>query len=197
MKKWFKEKYIVILVAFYTGLVILDYKNIPSFLGFDMSNINWDFCLGALNGIVVVALYMITYKTIDRRTVERERNKKDISILFIKECYTECLEFIEILNQEIIEKYVVPKMNFNGTLSNNPIITNLQVNPFANESIIMDLLKDGQLTINQINSYLKIRQKYKQYINMRTTFFDAPHLYEPLKADLCNYINKEMSKLSI
>lgn len=195
MKELCKEKSIVILLVVYISLVLLDYMQIPSLLGFDISNINCDFCMGVLNVIVVVILYIFTYKTIDRREAEKEHNKKNISKLFMKDCYKECLEYIEMLNQSVIKDYIVSKIDFNS--SSNTIIINLQNSPFANENIIMDLVKDGQLSTNQINDYLKIKRKYRQYIQMRIIVFDAPHLYEPLQAELCNYINKEVSKLNM
>lgn len=188
-------KDIRLFIAVIVSLVVLDYINLPSLLGFEMSNINWDFCMGIFNIIVVIVLYSITYKKLDKRTIEREKNKNEISSLLIKECYHECIEYIALLNQETIEKYIVPKIDFNNTTNKNMIIGNLQNSPFVNENIIMDLVKDGQITKKQIDGYFKVKKKYRQYINMRIIFFDCPNLYEPLKTDLCNLINIENKKL--
>ena len=70
------------------------------------------------------------------------------------------------------------------------IVINIQNSPFVNENIIMDLVKDGQVTAKQIKGYLKVREQYKQYISTRIAFFDAPDIYESFKIDLFKIINK-------
>jgi hypothetical protein len=195
MKKRIIEKDIKILILLISSLVILDYINFPSFLGLRMSNINWNFCMGILNIIVVIILYLITFRTIDARTIEREKNKKELSALLINQCYQECLDYIKLLDQETVEKFIVPKMDFNST--NNMILINLQNSPFLNDNVIIDLAKDGQLTKMQIEGYFRIKVKYRQYVNMRISFFDGPHYYESLKVDLRNAINDELKKLDI
>jgi hypothetical protein len=192
MKKRIIQK-IKILILIIAGLVIFDYINLPSLLGFEMSNINWDFCMGILNIIVVIVLYLITFRTLDARTIEREINKKEVSILLIEQCYQEILDYIDWLNQETVEKIIVPKIDFNST--NNKILDNLQNSPFQNEEIIIDLAKDGQITKNLLETYLKFKVKYRKYLNMRITFYDAPHYYEPLKHDLCDAIKAEIRTL--
>ena len=192
MKKGFMN-HIIIFIALIIILLVIDYINLPTLLGFELSNINWDFCMGIINAIVVVMLYLFTYKVIDERTVHRENNKTEISMLLIRNCYLECLEYIKILNQEIVEKYIVSKIDFDST--DNTIICNLQNTPFQNESTILDLVKDGQLTKNQIEGYFQIKAKFRQYVNMRIVFFEAEQLYYSLKIDLCDTINNEVKKI--
>lgn len=193
MKKRIIEKDIKILILIIVSFVIIYYINLPSFLGFKMSNINWDFCMGILNITVVIVLYLITFRTLDARTIERENNKKEVSILLIEQCYQEILDYVDWLNQETVEKIIVPKVDFNST--NNKILDNLQNSPFLNEDIVIDLAKDGQITKKKLEGYLKIKVNYRKYLNMRITFFDVPHFYEPLKTDLCDTIKIELKNL--
>lgn len=195
MKKRIIEKDFKLLILIIASLVIFDYINVPSLLGFKMSNINWDFCMGIFNIILVIELYVITYKALDQRTIEREKNKKDISSLLIKESYFECLKWLDLLNQDIVEKYIVPKMDFNST--NNTVLVNLQESPFLNENIIIDLAKDGQFTKRQIEGYFAIKAKYRQYVIMRITLFDASHFYESFNADLYDAIKTEIRNLDL
>lgn len=194
MKKWFMKNNIVIYIILIISLIIFDYINLPSLLGLNMFNINWDFCMGILNIVVVIMLYVITYKTLDKRTIEREKNKKEISILLINECYQECIKYVELLSQETVEKYIVPKIDFNST--DNKIICNLKDSPFANENIIIDLVNDGQITKQRIEKYFKIKGIFSQYITMRITFFDKSDFYEPLKNQLFREINIEIKNLT-
>jgi len=162
-------------------------------MGFNMSNINWNFFMGMINIIIVIVLYLITFITLDQRTVQREDNKNEISILLMKHCYQECIEYAELLDQKVVEKYIVPKMDFNST--DNTIINNLRNAPFINETIIMDLVKDGQVETKHIEEYLKIKGRYQSYITMRITFYDNEQYYQPVEYDLYNLINNEVDNL--
>lgn len=195
MKKNFVIKGICFSIVFVAVLVVFDYINFPSVLGLEMSNLNGDFLMGIINTVIVVVLYYFTYKIVDERTIQREKNKNEISKLLIRECYNECLDYIQFLNQDTVKQYIVPKIDFNST-NDNRIMNNLQNAPFLNESTIFDLVKDGQIEKSQIEGYLKIKSKFRQYINMRIIFFDSIQHYEPLKLELCEIINSEMKKLS-
>ncbi|MCF0230694.1 MAG: hypothetical protein HUJ63_00105 [Enterococcus sp.] len=75
-------------------------------------------------------------------------------------------------------------------------MTNLQDAPFLNESTILDLVKDGQMEKRQIEGYLKVKNKFRQYVNMRIIFFDSAQHYESLRLELCDIINEEAEKIS-
>ena len=184
------KKTIIISILLFVGITVLDYFNLPTLLGMNISNINWAFYMGFLNVLAIIVMYIITYKLLDKRAINKEKNKNDISILLIKNCYEECYSYIEILNEVNVEKYIVPKIDFNSTTPKQ--IVNLQNAPFDNESIIMDLVKDGQITNQQIKGYFNVKQKFRQYVNMRMITFDAPNIYEPLKKQLLHLLNTEL-----
>lgn len=193
MKRVSVKKISLIFIIVCIILLILDYINLPNLMGFNMSNINWNFFMGMINIIIVIVLYLITFITLDQRTVQREDNKNEISILLMKHCYQECIEYAELLDQKVVEKYIVPKMDFNST--DNTIINNLRNAPFINETIIMDLVKDGQVETKHIEEYLKIKGRYQSYITMRITFYDNEQYYQPVEYDLYNLINNEVDNL--
>lgn len=190
-----KRKDIIIVIVTIAILIIFDYLNILSLLDIKISNINIDFWLGILNIIIIIILYTITYKKIDEKVIERENNKYSIFVLLLQEVYRECRSHVELLNQEIVEKQIVHKLDFNSTDTKNSIIGNLQSTPFLSENTIMDFVKDGQITKIQLEGYFKVREKYRKYIYMRIAFYDASHIYEPLKTDLYKAIECEVKKL--
>ncbi|WP_455795709.1 hypothetical protein [Clostridium butyricum] len=51
--------------------------------------------------------------------------------------------------------------------TDNKTIYNLKDSSFANENIIMDLVKDGQITKQRIGKYFKIKGIFSQYVTMR------------------------------
>lgn len=186
-----KEIKIITVIIITIIIIALDYFNLPSNLGLEMSNVNWNF----LNIIIIVVLYIISYKILDARSIERENNKNAIVILLIKNCYNECLNQIDSLKQEIVVDYIIPKMDFKST--HNSVLVNCQNFPFINENIIMDFVKDGQVTKHQVEGYFNLKEKYMQYITMRITLFDAPEIYEPLRIELKNELEKELKELNI
>lgn len=196
MKKEFIIKPIILFTIAIISLFLLDYFNVPALLGLKTSNLNLDFYMDLLNILIVILLYIITFKTLDKKALEREKNKNEISMLLLRVCYQECMKYIYWLNQETIEKYIIPKTDFNSTEYNGTICDNIQKSPFINENIIMDLVKDGQIAKCNMEKYFEIKERYMGYISTRITFFDAPQMYEPLKTDLCNIINKELDKIS-
>ena len=176
-------------------LIILDYYNVFSALGFGIGKINWDFTGMVIANMIVVLLFVITYETLDRRSAEKENNKRLIAISLIKQSYEQCVWYTNTLSKEIVEKYIVPKMNFDGGADENKIVMNLKNAPFENDGAILSLVYDGQISVETINGYFKIKQLFSQYITMRTTFFDAPDLYEPAITNLRNKIEQELIML--
>lgn len=187
------KKTIILFIFFVIGVTILDYANIPTLVGLNVSNINWDFYMGTLNITSVLAVFIITFKLLNKKEIAREKNKKEISILLLENCYKECQNYIQFLNDEVVSKYIVPKIDFNST--DHTIIKNLQTAPFENENIIMDLVKDGQISKQQIEGYFNVKQKFGQYVNMRIIVFDGAHIYEPLKRELLVLLNTELTSI--
>lgn len=189
MKKLSVKTIIFISALFFIVFLAFDFFNLPTLMGIDTTTVNWDLFLGLLNFWIVVLLYLITYKKIDKRNLKREDNKEEIANLLIASCYKECQEYLKLFTPETVEKYILPKVDFNSTT--NKVITNLQEAPFANENVIMDLAKDGQLKKKQIEGYFKVKDKYRVFVSSRITFFDAPHIYEPVLKELTDAINEE------
>lgn len=196
------KKTFIISLLLIMGITILDYANVPAVIGLNSSNINWDFYMGFLNVIVVISIFIITFKTLNKREIEineqeivREKNKYNVSLIFLKNCYEECTSYINLLNNnETVEKYIVPKVDFSST--DSKIVDNLQMAPFINENIIMDLVKDGQIEEDIVVEYLNIKRKYREYINFRITLFDSPQFYMQLKRELIALLDTEINKLS-
>lgn len=187
------KKTIIISILLIVVITVLDYVNLPTLLGMNISNINWDFYMGILNIISVLLVFIVTFKTLNKKEIARERNKKDISILLLEECYKECQNYIDFLNDETVKKYIVPKIDFDST--DHKIVKNLQIAPFENENIIMDLVKDGQIPKQQIEGYFNIKRKFRQYVNMRIIFFDGSDIYEPLKTELSKLLKDELTSV--
>lgn len=197
MVKRKKTDKIIVLLIICIIIIILDYENVPTLLGLNISNINWNFW----NTISVIIIFIVTYILLNTREIEiqereiiREKNKQDISLLILINCYEECKKYINMISDEIVNKYIIPKIDFNAKKS--IIITNIQNAPFDNDNVVIDLGKDGQLSKEQVSNYFVIKDKFKQYINFRIIFYDCPNEYNYLKEELLGLLNTEISRLS-
>lgn len=187
--------YIILFIIVSVISLFVDYINIPSLLGLKIKNMNWEFSMGLLNIIVVISLFTVTFRFLDKKRIECEKNKMDISFFLLNEAYLQCIKDIDMLNKDVIENYVVPKINFDST--ENQLIEKIQMNPFKNENIIMDLIRDGQISKVQIEGYFKVKDKYFQYIRMSIICYDYHELCIPLKEELISILSAEMEKVKI
>lgn len=133
------RKLIRFLFLIFIVYMILDYINILTKVGINVKNIN----LEILNIFIVIALYMTTFYFIDRKQMEKEKNKNEIANIILKNIYEMCLDNIHTYNDDIINNYIVPNCNFDKLIYKDEYMSNLLNQPFQNENIIYDLLKDG------------------------------------------------------
>ena len=85
MEVIYLKKTIIISILITIGITVLDYINLPTLLGMNISNINWDFYMGLLNIGSVLVVFAITYQTLNKREVkihekeiDREKNKYNL-----------------------------------------------------------------------------------------------------------------------
>lgn len=175
----------------------LDFLNLPSHLGIEVANVNWDLNIGLLTNLIVVTLFSITYEILDKRTVEKEKNKEEISTLLLKESYDLCLQCMDNLSEEFVKKFIVPKMDFDGGIRENQVVENLKNAPFLNESIILSLAIDGQVSPGEIQDYYKIKQQFREFVTVRTTFYDSPEIAIPVIDELKSSIKKAQKALKM
>lgn len=154
-------------------VIVLDYFNLPSILGFKMSNVNYTLIDTVLNVSVVIALYIITFFLIDKRQIRKDDNAKGTADILMLSAYNQCKELSKIVDtQSWLERYIVPKVDFNKTDLDNRVILNLRNNPFAEHSHILLLAENGAISRGDLMKYLEIMELYKSFISLRITFYD-------------------------
>lgn len=154
-------------------VIVLDYFNLPSILGFKMSNVNYTLIDTVLNVSVVISLYIITYFLIDKRQIRKDDNAKGTADILMLSAYNQCRELSKIVDtQSWLESYIVPKVDSNKTGLDNRVILNLQNNPFAEHSQILLLAENGAISRGDLMKYFEIMELYKSFISLRITFYD-------------------------
>jgi len=158
--------------------ILMDFFNLFSTIS---CKLNSSFLEIIINNIIIIMIFIITYFLIDKRNMKKEEEKKKNQEYVLKqllvETYTECKKTIKLLdNNEILSKYIVPKVDFNKTDFDNVVVTNLKNSPFKNENTILDLFKEGIFSTIHLHNYFRIKSEYQGYIFIRITFFDREEL---------------------
>lgn len=173
MKK--KNRLLLLMYLFIPAVVVivLDYFNLPSILGLKMSNVNYTLLDTVLNVSVVISLYIITFLLIDKRQIRKDDNAKGTADILMLSAYNQCKQLSKIVDtQSCLEKYIVPKIDFNKTDLDNPVSLNLKNTPFTEHSHILSLAENGAISRGDLMNYFEIMELYKSFISLRITFYD-------------------------
>ena len=186
---------ITVLISIITIIIILvmDYFNIFYRIS---SQLNSSFLEIIINNIVIITVFIVTYFLIDKRNMKKESEKRNnqeyVLRQLLMETYNECKKIIELLDRdEILRKYVVPKVDFNKTDADNVVIINLQNDPFKYDNLIMELFKEGIFSASNLPNYLKIKREYQGYISNKISFFDDKELLEDNKKKIIKNLELE------
>lgn len=186
---------ITVLISIITIIIILviDYFNMFYLIS---SKLNSSFLEIIINNIVIITVFIVTYFLIDKRNMKKESEKRNnqeyVLRQLLMETYNECKKIIELLDRdEILRKYVVPKVDFNKTDADNVVIINLQNAPFKYDNLIMELFKEGIFSTSNLPNYLKIKREYQGYISNKISFFDDKELLEDNKKKIIKNLELE------
>lgn len=175
---------------------MLDYINLSHVVGVNFSDINIYLFSAVFNSFIVVLLYLITYFMIDKKQVKKEYNAKQTAHILMSLSYNKCKETISLLdNNEVIHKYIIPKVDFNKADSDNPVIYNTQNNPFIEFEHILHLAGNGYIDNKRLNRYLHFISDYKSYVSYKITFFDIDEAKTDEQIKLKNYIENMRESL--
>lgn len=177
-------------------VIVLDYFNLPSILGFKTSNVNYTLIDTVLNVSVVISLYIITFFLIDKRQIRKDDNAKGTADILMLSAYNQCKQLSKIVDtQPCLEKYIVPKIDFNKTDSDNPVSLNLKNTPFTEHSHILSLAENGAISRGDLMNYFEIMELYKSFISLRITFYDISKATTDEQMELSNKIINDKNKL--
>lgn len=189
------KKYILIFIIFTLVYLIIDYLNLPTLLNIYIDNINSNLLDVFINSIIVIILYLITYLTIDKRTIEKSKNKKDIYKQILINMYSECIQTLNLIHDENILNKIIKQVDGNAPIIENKIVNNLMNLPFENKDTILDFAKSGEIDVNTFQKFLNIQSDYRKYINMLIICFDRQEYIETLKVELLKKLYKEVELL--
>lgn len=171
-KRKYKHAALYVAIAFMI-YVVMDIFNISQKLNVPIANINMDLFGSAASAAVVFAIFFITYNEIDVRQIEKENNARDTADVLIADTYKECLNTLDLVeNRKNVEKYIVPKVNFDKQVKDDETLTYLQNSPFANFDKIIALAADGYLSKEKLKDYLWIKNEFAYVVSGKIIFYD-------------------------
>ncbi|EAD5741507.1 hypothetical protein EX169_10665 [Listeria monocytogenes] len=169
-------------------ILIADYFNAPSAVGLNMMNINWSL----FNILVVIILYLLTFKNIEARTILKEKNKENIVNELLKECYLNINDTVKSL-QSI--KNLVNEDNIDAVMNI----------AFPNDNLIQNLIKDGLLTDEELMYYLSIKANFNKVVSLSRFLnlefegdleTDIEEVYDSYKTELKKLVKLALDQLA-
>lgn len=165
------RRIVAVLCVLLVLSVILDYFNISQIIHIDMSNLNWDFLSIFVGNLVVVGLYYLTYRLIDRDNIKRAKNQERNVKKVINIVYTECRKNIALLENEIGIVEVLPDVQSDSHIYVADVMERINKTVFAMEPFIYDAVNNGVVAESELETYINIRSAFIQYVSYRALLF--------------------------
>lgn len=194
-----KDKiYILMPIVFFILYGLLDYINISSILKIKINNINMDLLSIFFDSLVVIILYIVTYFHIDKKRILKDANSEKVANVLMRQTYLECLDNLKLINnKQMLKEFIVPKVDFDKTDSENKVVVNLQNLPFKSYDNLMNLAISGYVSENRLDKYLWIKKEYAYIISIKITFYDLEVPKNKVQREMLDDITKRYNQLNI
>lgn len=187
---------ISVFIIFFLVYIIIDYFNVAAFLGLHITNLNMEFFDIFFNSFIAILLYIITYYTIDKKQINKENNATSTAYILMLLSYKKCKDTIELFDKdEIVYKYVVPKVDFEKTPKDNPVVKSIESQPFETFEQVLQMSQSGQVSKERLQAYFLIFEQYKLYVSLKITFFDVYTEQTSTHKALNQYVLEKREKL--
>lgn len=167
MKKNFRISALTsIFIAFILFFVylFLDYFNIPTAIGIEVSRFNMDVLGIIVNAVVAVAIFALGYHLVEQWNVKKLINQKVLAESALYRCYKSCLYFSNLLEKYCDKNNPLTFKNYSEMME---FISLFDARPFDEETIIQQYLSEGLLTKEQTDNYLSIKNAYKTFVFLK------------------------------
>ena len=125
----------------------------------------------------------------------RIKNQESIANALLLQIYEECYRIVKMFDNPKMMNAIVRKVNPDEIITDDNPFRRLEGSPFENETILMDLFKEGILSKDEYNEYFKIKEEYHNFMTTVIVFRDDMDMINSMKKDikssLLNAINKK------
>lgn len=161
------------LTSIYFGI---DINNLPSSIGICCERINWDIASIVIGNLVVIGLYLITFYLLDNRSIEKEKNQREVALLLLTKTYEECKQSVLLFDHPEMLKKAVEKCDFNKVIHEDQQMMYYLEYPFEFHEKILEFACSGTISQKEFSDYTEVRAAFKKHIDIRIMFFDREEL---------------------
>ena len=186
---------VAVTVILLISYLIIDYFNIPTALGMDISRINVDLLGNVINAVIIIFIFVAGYYLIDCWNVQKQKNQKAIAESLLLSIYKECLSYVEILDQPQIVNRLVAQTDFDKCYHElndpSPHMRYAQI-PFTSEPSLLLYFQEGILNRKDFDAYQSVKQGFKSYVCFRVIFYNAPEQYKTMRKEIIQLLNEQL-----
>lgn len=197
-KNWLLTPRIAIRIALILLLAYLsiDYSNLPTAIGIDISRFNMDFLGIVLNATTAVVVFMLGYYFVEQWNLKRLANQKSVAESLLLSIYKECLSSVELLDDPLTAKRLFEQTDGNRRYN---ILDDLSPHmkfakiPFMSEPSLLECFREGILDKNCFDTYQSIKHNFNSYVCVRVVFFDHPEKFDCIRETVLNSLHHQIS----
>lgn len=189
-----KRRIIGIAIALIILYLVLDYFDILSLIGVKTTKFNSEFMGIFINAFVVIGLYIFSFLYIDRKNEIRIKNQESIANALLLQIYEECYRIVKMFDNPKMMNAIVRKVNPDEIITDDNPFRRLEGSPYENETILMDLFKEGILSKSEYNEYFKIKEEYHNFMTTVIVFRDDMDMINSMKKDIKNSLLNAINK---
>lgn len=186
---------VAVTVILLISYLIIDYFNIPTALGIDISRINIGLLGNVINVVIAIFVFVSGYCLIDRWNVKKVNNQKAIAESVLHSIYKNCLLYVEYLDQPQIVKTLIEQTDFDKRYHElndpSPHMRYAQI-PFMSEPSLLSYFQEGILDRENFDAYQNIKQAFKSYVCFRVIFHNAPEQYQIMRKKVIQLLNEQL-----
>lgn len=165
-RHWHLTPYTAIFLAFvfFVTYLLVDYFNIPTVIGIDISRFNIDLLGIVINAVIAIVVFALGYYFVEQWNIKKSTNQRALAESALCRCYHSCLYFSNLL-ENIFDGE--DPLTFESYSTMMDIISLFEERPFSEESLIQQYMLEGLLTKEQTDDYLSIRDAYKTFVFLK------------------------------
>ena len=197
-KHWHLTPHTAVFLAFVflVTYLLVDYFNIPTVIGIDISRFNVDFLGIVLNATTAVVVFMLGYYFVEQWNLKRLANQKSVAESLLLSIYKECLSSVELLDDPLTAKRLFEQTDCNRRYNilddPSPHMKFAKI-PFMSESSLLECFREGLLDKNCFDTYQSIKHNFNSYVCVRVVFFDHPEKFDCIRETVLNSLHHQIS----
>ena len=159
-RHWHLTPYTAIFLAFvfFVTYLLVDYFNIPTVIGIDISRFNIDLLGIVINAVIAIVVFALGYYFVEQWNTKRNKNQKDYAFSLLEMSYRDCLQVLNDLYNPQILAEIRKTFRYNDE---GDFVTSLKNFPFQNETLISKFVADGILSVEQVKNYHSIKSLFQ------------------------------------